>query len=95
MNNTEAIELLKQDLTYVSQNQTDAYKIAIEAIEKNTPKKPIASGQIEEYDGFHFKSMGCPNCFNIVGEVEQDLNIAVNMKMYCPNCGQAILWKLD
>ena len=71
MTNEEAIENLKylisDDCTDTQHDFVKEIKIAIEALEKQTPKKPYW----ETYDGWHCKSCGlsvfsddsfCPAC---------------------------------
>lgn len=60
---------------------TEALKMAVEALEKQIPKKPKVSFQSEFY--------WCPNC-----ECAIKMKIEEKTKniRYCPFCGQAIDW---
>lgn len=57
----------------------DAIQVAIEALEKQTPKKPIGDG-IYRY---------CPVCSRDVGYIDA---LAEAKLKYCNDCGQAIDW---
>ncbi len=61
-----------------------AREIAVEAMEKQIPKKLIAEG--DGYaDGYMvFDSFYCPSCDHCMEEDE--------VEDYCPNCGQKICW---
>lgn len=66
-----------------------AYDMAIEALEKQIPKKSlkltykplIAVGWI----------YACPNCKMVCGENKYHYE-ATSDEMYCPSCGQALDW---
>lgn len=61
-----------------------AYKVAIEALEKQLPKKPTYEGDGYAPDGtFIWDEWLCPNCGSGY-EVDYD------DYSYCPNCGQRI-----
>lgn len=83
----EAIERLRNRYFTVSMciDANDAIKenmaidIAIEAIEKRTPIKPISKyGRSQNV---------CPNC-----ETDSSCRIVLFWENYCPECGQRIDW---
>ena len=79
----KAITILKIAKTEVEWNYPLDYAIAIataiEALEKQIPKKPISLG--EDID----RDVGqCPNCKEIIDTYED--------YKYCSDCGQAIDW---
>lgn len=64
----------------------DNAKIAIEALEKQLPKKPTYDGDGYAPDGtFIWDEWLCPNCGSRY-EVDYD------DYSYCPNCGQRLDW---
>lgn len=80
----EAITILKIAKAEVEWNYPLDYAIAIdtaiEALEKQIPKKPISLG--EDID----RDVGqCPNCKEIIDTYED--------YKYCSDCGQAIDWR--
>lgn len=58
----------------------DAIEIAIEALEKQTPMKPIETNRSTVYR--------CANCRAIVMQ-----NLSTEKTDYCVRCGQKILWE--
>ncbi len=88
MTKKEAIEELKEEWdrfgkaipcdTCYGMIVNEAYKIAIAAMEKQIPKKPICS--VVYTCGARLP--GCPNCEHRIG----------TGVLYCPDCGQAIDW---
>ena len=79
----EAIKILEVAKTEVEWDYPLDYAIAIdtaiEALEKQIPKKPISLG--EDID----RDVGqCPNCKEIIDTYED--------YKYCSDCGQAIDW---
>lgn len=83
MTNEEAIEILKHEhdyaqlLSYVN----EALKMAISAIEKQTPKKVNIS--LKGTTGWNTKCH-CPICHSMVSHGK-----------YCANCGQALDFNSD
>lgn len=80
----EAIKILEIAKAEVEWNYPLDYAIAIdtaiEALEKQIPKKPISLG--EDID----RDVGqCPNCKEIIDTYED--------YKYCSECGQAIDWR--
>lgn len=66
------------------------YKVIIEALEKQMPKKPAL-----EADGYYngelvFDTWYCPNC-----NKSYDLEYDCDRLSFCSNCGQAIDWTED
>lgn len=60
---------------------TEALKMAIKALEKQIPKKPIE-------DGYYDEPCVCPNCgSNVINEADNDYQFN-----YCYHCGQALDW---
>lgn len=57
-------------------NQKEAFEIAMQALEKQMPKKP------KEKDCIGFNTLACPECKMALYLYEP----------YCDNCGQAIDW---
>ena len=63
----------------------EATKLAIEALEKQIPKKPTLSGD-GYWDGeLVLDTWECPNC-------DKDYEVDYDDYDYCPNCGQKIDW---
>ena len=64
----------------VARLYSEAFDMAISALEKQVPKKPISLG--EDID----RDVGqCPNCKEIIDTYED--------YKYCSDCGQAIDWR--
>lgn len=86
----EAIRTLKMEMLGDSEQMEYAKQIAIKAVEKQIPKKPITEtvnrgiSVSGEYD-IDFNYL-CPNCNTVVGDYETD---DVFYK-FCPDCGQAL-----
>lgn len=87
MTNEEAIKSLQNIIEYwtCKPSEVEAAKLAIQALEKQMPKKLDY-----EADGYGangellYDTAYCPNC-NRLFEVYYD-----NDKEFCPNCGQAL-----
>ena len=62
-----------------------AVEIAVEAMEKQIPKKLIAEGDGYADGEMVFDSFYCPSCDHCMEEDE--------VEDYCPNCGQKICWE--
>ena len=59
----------------------DAMDLAILALEKQIPKKPIE-------DGYYDEPSVCPNCGgNVINQADNDYHF-----QYCHYCGQALDW---
>lgn len=69
----------------VSERQVERQKMAIEAIEKQIPKKLKV---LKNIGGGHNKY--CPTCNILIYADTLEGVIADNRCEYCPNCGQAL-----
>ena len=78
MTENEAIEHLRVSEGAFSKRFTDCVQTAIQALEKQIPKKP----KKDEYCGF--VDYACPICGRDVGD---------SRTKYCRNCGQRLEWK--
>ena len=100
MSNKEAIECIKkfglyhaiEDLPH-SIRTVEAFEMAIKALEKQIPKKPIRIDKNEKFDG-NCKWV-CPSCRKTLVErittSEESYPIQYNTFVYCW-CGQKIDW---
>lgn len=84
MTNEEAIEILKGIMDDDTDHHiawacgaSDAFEMAIEALEKQIPKKVR-----REHHPKYGRATFCPNCSRM----------DVECWFYCPDCGQAIDW---
>lgn len=69
---------------------TEALNMAVEALEKQVPKKPtklVSKLLIEE--GWTYK---CPTCGCACGENKYHLEVTQD-EFYCTQCGQALDWE--
>lgn len=84
----EAIENLKKLKSFHNGSYGSSIRIAIEALEKQVPKKPI------EYEDKYY---GCPTCGNVTmmkWERYPDIPMSKIYGLpYCLGCGQALLWE--
>ena len=101
MTESEAIKILKKDSCYECSQGTDsplnceygecrvsrATRVAIRALEKQIPKKPIMKQYFEDLEDEY---LCCPTC----GEILTDRIPADNKTFYfhCMNCGQKFDW---
>ena len=101
MKASEAIKILKKDSCYECSQGTDsplnceygecrvskATRVAIQALEKHIPKKPIMKQYFEDLEDEY---LCCPTC----GEILTDRIPADNKTFYfhCMNCGQKFDW---
>ena len=101
MTESEAIKILKKDSCYECSQGTDsplnceygecrvskATRVAIQALEKQIPKKPIMKQYFEDLEDEY---LCCPTC----GEILTDRIPADNKTFYfhCMNCGQKFDW---
>lgn len=91
MKESEAIEAIQFDLEIGgeihSQVLHDAVDVAIHALEKQIPKKPIMKQYFEDLEE---KYLCCPTC----GEILTDRIPADNKTFcfHCMNCGQKLDW---
>ena len=89
----EAIDNLKYmisgDCTDTQVDFVDEIDMAIEALEKQIPKKPTKlTHKILIDAGWIY---ACPNCEAACGENKYHPEVTDD-EMYCPSCGQAIDW---
>ena len=91
MTESEAIKILQRDLQIQLENKAlpdgiEAIQIAIQALEKQIPKKPTYEGDGYAPDGtFVWDEWLCPCCGKRYEVDYDDYD-------YCPNCGQKIDW---
>jgi hypothetical protein len=90
----KSIELVSHAQTFIDGCNYGAIKIALDvaldALEKQIPKKLISEGN-DESDWVH-----CPCCDEILGVNEGAYNSFCDNNwnpIYCHKCGQAIIWK--
>ena len=87
MTESEAIKILQRDLQIQLENKAlpdgiEAIQIAIQALEKQIPKKPILANNMMTKDKF----LMCPCCeFRFPDSL-------VFLKTRCWNCGQKLDW---
>ena len=62
-----------------------AYDMAIEALEKQIPKKPYLSGDGYWNGQLVYDTWTCPNC-------SKSYEVDYDNYDYCPECGQRIDW---
>lgn len=87
MTNKEVKNNFVQNLAenaYINMCSAEEMKIAIEALEKQIPKKPLK----QECDFFDF-NLVCPECKNRIVNVWNKREYKPN---YCHYCGQALDW---
>ena len=60
-------------------------KVAVEALEKQIPKKPRKTTEDEE------KNYYCSECKYYLGD-EAEIQLCMPRPIYCPDCGQALDW---
>lgn len=80
INNEVQIDIRFCTIAEVAKTQ-EAFNLAISALEKQIPKKPIQANQL----GFYW----CPNCTSAIKKrIEHSVRIIAN----CPFCGQVLDW---
>lgn len=75
---------------YINMCTTDDMSNAIKAINKQIPMQVVLEGD-DESDFVY-----CPNCINIIGSNEiiwEDFFNRNWSPMYCPECGQSMIWR--
>lgn len=90
----EALRLmnLKRSHPFLSWEETmEVRDIAIQAIEKQIPKKPM---KIEKNSNpyYELKYSLCPNCSEAIDKYAIYDCVHKGIRTYCPRCGQAIDW---
>lgn len=84
MTNEEAIKTIKHGCIYSDARGASALKIAVEALEKQIPKKV----ELYKHNGdFKFENYPCPCCGEMLG-----LKVNKRYVKFCQNCGQALDW---
>lgn len=79
----EAIDIICSEYTSCENKALkDAYRKAINALEREKPIEPYRSEWID-IDGLPYDL--CPYCSNPVSFIGRKIS-------YCPRCGQALLW---
>ena len=83
MTESEAIKIVQKEKTYMDSHagraQSEAFQMAINALEKQIPKKLINTCQ--------YVSGCCPNCKKYISDW-----LEYNEFMCCPYCGQTLDW---
>ena len=87
MNEVQAVENLKflkgKLFNGIFKNKLECLDVAIEALEKQMPKKPSVEGDGYADGHLVYDTWICPNC-------EKHYEIDYDNYDYCPNCGQHI-----
>jgi rubrerythrin len=92
----EAIEIISRNICYNILGCMDgickhtdekpcAVQMALEALEKQIPKKPRFEGDGYWRGELVYDTWICPNC-------DTYYEVGTDTHKYCPNCGQAIDW---
>ena len=112
MTENEAIEIVRKEKAYMDNHagraQSEAFQMAINALEKQIPKKPILKhdvsvmhinrgNQPHEWKRLESDNWHCPECDSFVGERVYVLSKIHDQrkKKYCDNCGQKLNWESD
>lgn len=87
MTNKEAIAEFKERLAITDYKELipeyyEAMELAIEALDKQIPKKPVSKYKYRDGENV------CPSC-----ETENRYRIVMFWEKFCPDCGQAIDWE--
>ena len=107
MTESEAKEIVQKEKAYMDNHagraQSEAFQMAINALEKQMPKKPILKhdvsvmhinrgNQPHEWKRLESDNWHCPECDSFVGERVYVLSKIHDQrkKKYCDNCGQKI-----
>ena len=90
----EAKEIVRKEKAYMDSHagraQSEAFQMAINALEKQIPKKPILK---QYFDDMEEEYLCCPTC----GEILTD-RIPLDYKdfyLHCLNCGKKLNWESD
>ena len=93
MTESEAIKELQDfiDLPFGSNVSDEAAKLAIQALDKQIPKKPTFDHNISDTI-----SMFCCECGNLI-KIKHDIGTMNNNSApnYCSNCGQKLKWRVE
>ena len=97
MTNKEAIEQLKERLAITDYRQQipeyyEAIELAVEALEKQMPKKP---NYVPDDDTCVYYHWECPECGNYYGHsIKKGIRALYgNSAVYCSRCGQCLDWE--
>lgn len=100
----EAIGIMKIALAEVEweypMDYAAAFETAIEALEKQVPKKPVEEFEthaLYDFDGNYTEqlditSFRCPTCKCVISSGEISKEDCIDIR-YCDICGRAILWE--
>lgn len=80
MTNEKAIETIKHGCIYRDKRGGEALEVAVEAIQKQIPKKVSVLEMPSE------SIYSCPNCHTVFPNEHS----AIPRRKYCSNCGQAL-----
>lgn len=96
MTNKEAIEQLRERLAITDYRQQipeyyEAIELAVEALEKQMPKKP---NYVPDDDTCVYYHWECPECGNYYSySIRKTFSVLYNNSVsYCSRCGQALDW---
>ena len=99
MTNKEAIEQLRERLAITDYRQQipeyyEAIELAVEALEKQMPKKP---NYVPDDDTCVYYHWECPECGNYYSySIRKTFGVLYNNSVsYCSRCGQALNWSDD
>lgn len=112
MTEIEAIEIVRKEKAYMDSHagraQSEAFQMAINALEKQIPKKPILKHDVSvmhinrgdqphEWKRLESDNWHCPECDSFVGERVYVLSKVHDQrkKKYCDNCGQKLNWESE
>ncbi|MDO5399311.1 MAG: hypothetical protein Q4G33_15460 [bacterium] len=80
------LDVLTNWESFIGINRTADINIAIEALEKQLPKKPEYEADGYDDNGqLLYDTAYCPNC-------RHEFEVDYDATDYCPNCGQALDW---
>ena len=108
----EAIEIVRKEKAYMDSHagraQSEAFSMAINALEKQISKKPILKHDVSvmhinrgdqphEWKRLESDNWHCLECDSFVGErvYVHDKHHDQRKKKYCDNCGQKLNWESD
>ena len=91
MTESEAKAILERDLSCLKQNKAlpdsiEAMEIAINALEKQIPKKPIIK-QSKYCNAYH-----CPVCNGYIRSRNTRIEVILEENIFCGVCGQKLDW---
>lgn len=92
MNEKEALQNIRNLTKHLDNSDdrlVDTFRLAIIALNKQTPKKPDYEGDGYDRKGnMIYDTWVCPNC----GE---EYEVDYDDYKYCPNCGQRLDWEVS